>query len=291
MILKNNAIFIKCISNINNVLIDNAEDLDIVIPMFNLIEYSKNYSKTSGTLWNYTIDIPTDPITNSESFKYNTSITGKTGNDGNTKEVEFFVPLKHLSNFWKTLILTCLKICVITDETTQDANPNANPPVPEIRAPTNAIFEITHTKLYVPVVTLSTNKLLDQLKTRFKITIKLNKYRSEMTNLTKTNNLNYLIDPTFSRVNRIFVLPFENEEDRTSFSKYYTRKVEIKYFTLLIDGKSFLDVPINSKEETYEKIIEMSKNNDYTTGNLLRYDNFFNHYKLIAIDLRKQVEL
>ena len=109
--------------------------------MCNLIEYSKNYSKTSGTLWNYTKDISADPITNSESFKYKTSITGKTANDGNTKEVEFSVPLKHLSNFWRTLYmplincevsltLTWSKNCAITDETTQDTNPNANLPVP-----------------------------------------------------------------------------------------------------------------------------------------------------------------
>ena len=67
--------------------------------MYNLIEYSKNYSKTTGTLWNYTKDISADPITNSESFKYKKSTTGKTAADGNTKEVEFSIPLKHLSNF------------------------------------------------------------------------------------------------------------------------------------------------------------------------------------------------
>ena len=78
------------------------------------------------------------------------------------------------------------------------------------------------TKLYVPVVTLSAendNKLLQQLKTGFKRTIKLNRYRSEMSNQTNNNNLNYLIDPAFTNVNRLFVLPFENENDRTSFSK------------------------------------------------------------------------
>ena len=83
-----------------------------------------------------------------------------------------------------------------------------------------------------------------------------------MSNQTKTNNLNYLIDPIFHKVNRLFVLSFENEEDRTFFSKYYTRKVEIKDFNVLIDSKSFIDVPIKNKKETYEKIIEMSKNND-----------------------------
>ena len=72
LILQNNALFINCIVKINNVLIENAENLDIVMPMNNLIEYSKNYSKTSGTLWNYYKDISTDPIANCESFKCNT---------------------------------------------------------------------------------------------------------------------------------------------------------------------------------------------------------------------------
>ena len=103
LILNNSASFTNCISKINDVLIDNAEDLDIVMPMYNFIEYIKNYSKTSGTLWNYHKDISTDPITNSESFKYKTNITGKTGNNGNTKEFEFSLPLKHLTIFWRTL--------------------------------------------------------------------------------------------------------------------------------------------------------------------------------------------
>ena len=112
-----------------------------------------------------------------------------------------------------------------------------------------------------------------------------------MTNQTKNNNLNYLIDPTFTKVNRLFVLSFENENDRTSFSKYYTPKVEIKDFNVLVNGKSFFDVPVKNKEEAYKKIIEISKNNDYTTGKLLNYESFSKHYKLIAIDLSKQIEL
>ena len=91
--------------------------------------------------------------------------------------------------------------------------------------------------MYVPVVTLSAendNQLLEQLKTGFKRAIKWNKYRSEMSNQTKNNNLNYLINPTFTNVNRLFVLTFENEDDRTSFSKYYVPKVEIKDFFEII---------------------------------------------------------
>ena len=80
-----------------------------------------------------------------------------------------------------------------------------------------------------------------------------------MTNQTKNINLNYFIDPTFTKVNRFFVLSFENEDDRTSFSKYYVPNVEIKDFNVLIDGKSFFDMPLKNKEETYKQIIEMGK--------------------------------
>ena len=106
-----------------------------------------------------------------------------------------------------------------------------------------------------------------------------------MSNQTKNNNLNYLIDPTFTNVNSLFVLTFENEDDRTSFSKYYLPKVEV------IDGKPFFEIPVKNKEQAYEAIIEMSKNNDYATGNLLEYEYLKDHYKLIAIDLSKQIEL
>ena len=135
------------------------------------------------------------------------------------------MPLKHLSNFWKTLDISLIK-CevslalslsgngVITrlEERLVTCAQGDNPAVSD-DSPTNATFEITDCKLYIPVVILSAendNKLLEQLKTGFKRTIKWNKYRSEMANQTKNNNLNYLIDPTFTNVNRPFVLSFEN---------------------------------------------------------------------------------
>ena len=105
---------------------------------------------------------------------------------------------------------------------------------------------------------------MEQLKLGFKRTIKWNKYRSGMTNQAKNNHLNYLIDQTFTKVNRLLVLSFENEEDKTSFSTYYVPKVEIKDFNVLIDGKTFFDVPVKNKEKAYEKIMSISKNNDYT---------------------------
>ena len=95
-----------------------------------------------------------------------------------------------------------------------------------------------------------------------------------------------MIDLTFTKGNRLFVLSFENEGDRTSFSKYYVLSFEIKDFNVLIVGKPFFEVPVKN-EEAYEQIIKMSRNDDYATGNLLDYEYFSKHYRLIAIDVSK----
>ena len=199
---------------------------------------------------------------------------------------------RHAINYCEiNLILRWSENYVFTSKATRDADPNANLAVAAIDNPTNATFKITDSKLYAPVVTLSTKndkKLLEQLRER---TVKWKRYRSEITNQTKNNNLNYLSDPTFTKVNRLFVLPFENENDRTSFSKYCVPNVQVKDFNVLIDGKSFSDIPIKNGEEIYKQIIEMGSNNDYKTDNLLDYEYISKHCKLIAIDLTKQIEL
>ena len=100
---KNCAPFTNCISEINNTQVDNAKDIDIVMPMYNLIEYSDNYAKTTGSLWQYFRHEPDDNIEDSESFKSKIKITGKTPDNNNEKDVEIMVPLKYLSNFWRTL--------------------------------------------------------------------------------------------------------------------------------------------------------------------------------------------
>ena len=202
---KNNARFISCISKINNMLINNAEDVDVAMPpMYNLIEYSKNYRKTTGRLRNYYRDELSDDtnhniflnktVISSEYFKYKTSITRNTYNvdaritnaEGNQvnnpaydakksgkKEVEIVAPLKYLSNFWRTLkmplfncevslILTCSTECVTTILERRVITNTQRDTIP-----TNTTFQITDTKLYVPVVTLLTEKdkiLLEQLK-------------------------------------------------------------------------------------------------------------------------------
>ena len=131
-----------------------------------------------------------------------------------------------LINSEVSLTLTWSENCLLTNITTQTAAAaqGDNPARERMDAPTSATFKITDTKLYVPVVTLSTkddNNFLKQLKSGYKKTIRWNKYRSEMINQTKTNHLSHVIDPKFIKVNRLFVLSFENEEDRTSLSKYF----------------------------------------------------------------------
>ena len=281
--LKNNVPFISCISKINGELVENAEDLDIVIPMYNLLEYSKNYEKTSGSLFNYYRDEPKEhtlglgnyavniSIRNSKSFHYKAKIVGSLAAGELEKDVEIAKPLKYLGDFWRsldiplinceiTLILSWYEKCVLVCKALRNApDPQPDPPIAAIESPTDAKFEITDCKLYVHVVTLSAendNKLLEQLKSGFRITIKWNKYMSQMSNQNKNNNLNYLIDPTFSNVNRLFALSFENEDDRTSYYKYYMPSVEIKDYNVLINGNAFFELPIKIKKKLRKKLFK-----------------------------------
>ena len=198
------------------------------MPMYNLIEYSDNYSETSGSLWQYCKEIPAvnnnDEVVDfnganaTDSFNFKTKIIGRTNDDG-IINTEIMAPLKYLSNFWRTLemplinyelelILDWSASCVIIY--TNVAN----------QVPT---LTITETNLYVPVVTLSTNdnsKLLPQLKNGFKRTI-------------IWNNVNHLIDPSFQGMNRLFVLAFEDDAQRTSNKQYYIPNVEIKDYIVI----------------------------------------------------------
>ena len=321
LISKNNAPFISCITKINNEFIEVADDLDIVMPMYNLLEYSKNYRKTIGSLYNYYRDELSDDadndnfdnikVVNSEAFKYKNKIIGNTynvdagadGYDANKngkQEVEIAIPLKYLRNFWRALnipLISCEvslelkwnKKCVITS--IENRIINAGPPVIRGNEPASATLAITACKLYVPVVTLSKDneiKLLTNLKSGFKREIIWNKYRSQMTTEAINNNLNILVDPTFTNVNRLFVLAYQTADDRQPYSQFYLPKVMVKDYNVIIDKLAFFDLPIKTEEEAYEKIIDISRNNEYTTGNLLDYDYFKKYYKLIAIDLSKQ---
>ena len=212
------------------------------MPMYNLIEYSDNYSKTSGSLWQYCKEIPAvnndgnivdfNGANATDSFNFKTKITGQAAagnNNGNITgkvDVEIMVPLKYLRNFWRTLempLINC-EIELILDWSANCviiSTNNAN------QVPT---FTITETNLYVPVVTLSTQdnaKLLPQLKSGFKRTISWNKYLAKPELLAQNANLNHLIEPSFQGINRLFVLAFENDAQRTSNRRFYILNVEI----------------------------------------------------------------
>ena len=286
--------------------------------MYNLLEYSKTYRKTIGSLYNYYRDELSDDaddnnfdnfkIVNSNTFKYKNKIIGNTynvnaGADGydvnknGTQEVELAIPLKYLGNFWRALnipLISCEvslelkwdKNCVITSLKQRDIGGGNRD-----NAPTGATFAINDYKLYVPAVTLSKDdeiKLLTNLKSGFKREIKWNKYRSQMTTEAVNNNLNIFIDPTFTNVNRLFVLAYQNVDDKQSFSQFYLPNVMVRDYNVIIDKLAFFDLSIKTEEEAYEKIIDISKNNEYTTGNSLDYDYFKKYYKLIAIALSKQ---
>ena len=190
--------------------------------------------KTTGSLWNYYRDELnssvsanniTHSILNSESFDYKANFmeNGVTHNNLTKNDVKVVVPLKHLSNFWRSLniplincevelILTWSKNCVLANMTRR----NAQADTPAIVPPTGLEFKIADTKLYVPVVTLSKEneiKLFKKLKSGFKKTIKWNKYRSQISVQNNNNNLNYSIDPTFTNVNRLLALSFERTEE------------------------------------------------------------------------------
>ena len=317
LILKNNAPFVLCITRINNELIEDADDLDIVMPMYNLLECSKNYRKTTGSLYSYYRDELNDDanlnnfannnVVSSNSFQYKNKTIGNTynvdstivaaadgarvanpnydANNSGKKNVELAIPLKYSVNFWRALdipLTSCEvslelkwnKNCVTTSQQIGVNSDGGN-----TVAPTNATLATNDCKLYIPVVTLSKDdgiKLLTNLKSGFTREITWNKYRSQMTTEAINNNLNSLIDPTFTNVNRLFVLAYQTADDRQWFSQYYLPKVMVKEFNIIINKLAFFDLSIKTEEEVYEKIIDISRNNEYTTGNLLDYDYFKN---------------
>ena len=173
LIFKNCFPFINCKTEINNTQIDNAKNIDIVKPKYYLTKYSDNYSKMSGSFLQYPQDEQSDNLTHSEPFKFIISITAITPADGNIKDAEIIVQLRHLNKFLRTPVMS-LRNCKVN--TTWSSN------CVIINSTRARRFEITDTKLYVAVVTLSSRdngKLPQQLKLGFKRTINWNKYQSD----------------------------------------------------------------------------------------------------------------
>ena len=299
LILKNNAPFISCITKINGELIENTEDLDIAMPMYNLLEYSKNYRKTIGSSCNYYRDELSDDdnndnflnnnVVNSNAFQYKNKFIGNTYNVNSTndhpagaaagtprpanpnydpnrsgrEEVEIVIPLKYLGNFLRALnmpLISCElslelkwhKNCIITSQQIGVNLDGGN-----TTAPTDPTLAINDCKLYVPVVTLSKNdeiELLTNLKSGFKREIIWNRYRSQMSTGAANDNLNILIDPTFTNLNRLFVLAYQASSSRQSIFQFYLPRVMVKDYNVIIDKLAFFDLPIKMKKKHAKKL-------------------------------------
>ena len=301
--LKNCAPFTKCNLEINDEHIDAAENLDIVMPMYNLIEYSDNYQDSSATLYQYKRDEPPEAnaidnltVDNSNSFKYKVSLLGNPVVADNIakRSVKVVVPLKYLSNFFRSLEmplinckiklnLTWKKECVLST----DAG--------------NAVFIINDTKMYVPVVTLSKedNKdFIEQQNEGFQRSIYWNEYKTkEINENADANVFKYInLDPSFQGVNRLFVTAYnrvDGQPNRDDQRKYYLPRIDLNKYNVIIDGRNFYDNPVKSDIEKYRELkkVMIGKGEDYTTGSLLDFDYFKKHYKLVAVDLSKQKEL
>ena len=305
---KNCAPFSKCISQINDEHLETAENLDIIMPMYNLLEYSDNYEESSGSFYQFKRDEPPpkngdDSVDTSSSFKYKSNLLGNEVNN-----VKIVVPLKYLSNFLRSLevpLINC-KIHLELNWTKNCVLSSADGDGGDVS------FKITETKLYVPIVTLSTKdnvNLTKQLNEGFKRSVYWNEYASkiETKQLDNNNVTRFPLDASFQGVHRLFVLAFNNvftivddnnEDDnanrvkRSSYRKYCLPRVYITKYNVLIDGRNFYDQPIDSQVKKYDEVrkIATEKCDDYTTGYLLDYQYFKDNYQLIAVDLSKQKE-
>ena len=301
--LKNCVPFTRCNLEVNDEHVDTAENLDIVMSMYNLIEYSDNCQDSSATLYQYKRDEPPEDnaiadltTNNSSSFRYKVKLLGNPVLDGNIakRSVIIVVPLKYLSNLFRSLEmplinckiklnLTWKKECVLST----DAG--------------DAVFIINDTKMYVPVVTLSKedNKdFIEQQNKGFQRSIYWNEYKTkEINENADANVFKYInLDPSFQGVNRLFVMAYNNANDhptRNGQQKYYLPRIDLSKYNVIIDGRNFYDNPIESDIEKYRELkkVMIGKGEEYITGSLLDFNYFGKHYKLVAVDLSKQKEL
>ena len=236
---------------------------------------------------------------NAPSFKYKADLIGNTENNGTKNGVKIAVPLKYLSNFWRSLemrlinckvelILKWYERCLLT-------------------AAATATFRITDAKLYVPIVTLSiedNSKLTKLLNEGFERPIYWNEYKvipNKTVERAAVNDVKYtreLLDSSWQGVKRLFVLAYNNTAGNDqvsvdSYEKYFLPRVKIDNYNIEIDGRNFYDQPINDSIKQHDEVRKMSlgQGDDYTTGCLLDYSYFEKNYRLIAADLSKQKAL
>ena len=267
--------------------------------MYDLLEYSDNYEDTTGSLFQFKRDEPPDGNgnvdNNTTSLKYK-SITGIIG-------IKLVVSLKYVSNFFRSLEMPLVN-CKVDLELTW--NRNCVVCSADGVGGNQVTFKVTDTKLYVPIVSLSTKdntNLTKQLNEGFKRTIYWNRYKSIAIAVTAkvvdgnkvSTQFRKLLDASYEGVNRLFLLGYSTtgDIDHNIYRKYLLPTIDITDYNVIIDGRNFYDQPINSSIRKYDEIrkIATGKGNNYATGCLLDYKYFKDFYQLLAIDLSKQKEL
>ena len=270
--LKNCAPFTECNLEINDEHVNTAENLDITMPMYTLIEYSDNYQDSSATLYQYKRDEPPEDdavadltADNSDSFKYKIKLLGNVtevaGNAAGLRRlnVKVVVPLKYLSNFFRSLEMPLIN-CKIKLNLTWKKECVLSTGAGE------AVFIINDTKLSVPVVTLSkedTKDFIEQQNKGFQRSIYWNEYKTKEINATVDNNnpansVRYInLDPSFQGVNRLFVMAYNSangQPTRNGQIRYYLPRIDSNKYNVIIDGRNFYDNPIENNIEKYREL-------------------------------------
>ena len=262
--LKNCTPFIKCNLKIDDEHVDTVDNLDIVMPMYNLIEYSDNNQDSSATPYQYKRNEPTeaDPIADltvntSSSFKYKVNLLGNRNVAGGIVRlnVKVVVPLKYLSNFFRSLEMPLINCKIKLNLTLKNECVSST----DVG---NAVFIINDTKLYVPVVTLlkEDNKdFTEQQNKGFQRSIYWNEYKTKEQDENGNDNIfKYInLDPSFQGVNRLFVMTYNRENGQPTKNgqqKYYLPRIDLKKYNVIIDGRNFYDNPIESDIEKYREL-------------------------------------
>ena len=263
--------------------------------MYNLIEYSDNYSDSTASLYQFKRQEPLPnndvhiSVDGSYLFKYKSNLLGDAAvENGNVvwKNARIIVPSKYISSFFRSLELP-----LINTKFYIELNYTKNSVISDNAG--NPTFKITKIELYVPAVTLKTednSKLNELLDSEFKRKVYWNEYKSKIETITQVANDNNYKGSLLDGGNRLFVAAFPNAPGRSSHRQYFLLSLNINDYNILISGKNFYDQNISNNFKYYEELrkIMTGRGEDYTTGSLLDYDYWKNNYKLICCDLSKQ---
>ena len=316
--------FTRTTFKLNNEQVDTADNLDLTMNLYNMLEYSDNYADTTGSLYQYKKPEPRDNDDNIvnlgtvlSSFKYQSRLVQKQLTTPNSENVpantdpnfanahrtwknnRIVFPLKYISNFFRNLELLLIntKLYMKLNWTKYSVLCNQNQ---------NSMFQITNWELYVPIVTLNTennNKLSELLSKGFERTVVWNEYKSEIEKVTIPQNDNIFrgttLDVSFQGVSKLFAAAYEtddiqrNANTEESRRRCYLPRAEIKDYNLLIDGRNFYDQNVNSSIVRYNELLKMTtgRSEDYSTGCLLNYDYYIKDFNIVGIDLSHQAVL